>query len=236
MQLVDSFNRGHSGQLGPDPAVRSWVATESYCGPELAAFFGLAGAYLEAEWDRLLDSNQLVHFQPQRELPRPLPPSVHFRPGYMCEHWSLSFDQGHVHVFFKSCPDATADGEPLAGGRDWHVQDDPHRSGNKWSHNGASRVSQAWHSAIADVDNRTVQKLTWCYQAGQLEGVRSPNVYLRDKGTKIWCELGSRARITRTERYVDELWGGMRRTEAVAHSTAAHLGQLLRELERIVGS
>ena len=69
---------------------------------------------------------------------------------------------------------------------------------------------------------------------GTSRGVRSPLVYLRDGGTKIWCEMGSRAQTTRTERYVEVPWGGMRRTEAVANSTAQHLGLMLRELERII--
>jgi hypothetical protein len=235
MTVAEGFNRGRSHEFGPDTAVRSWVATERYCGPELAGLFGYAGAYLQEHWEQLRNSNRLAHFLPQRELPWPLPPSIHFVPGYMYEQWWLRFDDGHFHAFLESCPDGAIDGEPLAGARDWHVQHDPRRSGNKWSATGVSRVSQAWRSAIADADSRRVQKLTWCYQAGNLEGVRSPNVYLRDRGTRIWCEIGSRARIPRTERYVDVVWGGMRRTEAVTNSTAQHLGQLLRELERIVG-
>jgi hypothetical protein len=52
----------------------------------------------------------------------------------------------------------------------------------------------------------------------------------------IWCEMGSRALINRTDRYVNVRWHGMRHTPSVEHNTAVHLGQMLRELERIVGS
>ena len=234
MGLVESFNLGRSSAFGPDATVRSWVATERYCGDELAALFKLAGGYLQLHWATLRDSQRLAHHRPQRELPWPLPPYFQFAPGLMFEQWSLRFDNGHFHAFLESCPDAEVDGEPLGGVMDWHVQDDSKRSGNKWSSTGAWRVSQAWQGALADAKRRAVQELTWCYQAGQLEGVQSPLVYLRDGGKRIWCEMGSRARTTRTERYVEVPWGGMRRTEAVANSTAQHLGLMLRELERII--